>query len=206
MFALWGRKVQDFLPIAKTTMMVEAHWSQLKRVYLLPHNRPRCDFLVYILSVKMLPKCAADFEMLCSGNKVPAWWRHFANEWSRLSATAPINEYKTNRLLWTCSCKGFMNSKVLLCKHLTYELSCPQYRDEIRSRSPPFLQIKRRENCFRAIFAGEDKVSTFSPVLTGHLRPTIGEILISPDPRHITGFFPSHQGADGVESMREKAT
>ena len=99
-----------------------------------------------------------------------------------------------------------MTSKFLLCKHLTYELSFPQYRDVIRSRSPPFLQIKRRENCFRAIFAGEDKVSTFSPVLTGHLRPTIGEILISPDPRHITGFFPSHQGADGVESMRAKAT
>jgi len=42
-------------------MMVESHWSQLKRLYILPYNWPRCDFLIYILDVKVLPKFISDY-------------------------------------------------------------------------------------------------------------------------------------------------
>lgn len=73
-FMFWGRRHNQVIQIARTTMMVEAHWSRLKRVYLLPYNRPKCDFLEYILSVVVLPRFSADFELLCSGIEKPVWW------------------------------------------------------------------------------------------------------------------------------------
>lgn len=57
--------------------------GQLKRLYVLPYNRPHCDFLLYILDVKFVPNFRADYNMLFMGTKRPAWRRHFADEWDK---------------------------------------------------------------------------------------------------------------------------
>jgi len=155
MFRMWGRMHPTKIPIAKTTVMVESHWSQLKQLYILPYNRPRWDFLIYILDVKVLPKFISDYGLLCSGSKKPSWWRHFVVEWNRASTRLQNNTYRTNLSYWTCNCNAFLFSRFMMCKHLTSGASCPEYRDVVRSRHPPFLTIRREPNCYRARIVGE---------------------------------------------------
>jgi len=103
-------------------MMVESHWSQKKRLYILPYNRPRCDFVVYALYVKVIAKFIADYEMLSLGSKKPSWWLHFVNEWRNSSSRALVNVYATNDNMWTYQCDAFLSSRFMICKHLTKEM------------------------------------------------------------------------------------
>lgn len=55
LFVLWGGRNLSFgIPMSKTTMTVEAHWSALKKIFLLGLNRPRSDMLVYIIDKKVV--------------------------------------------------------------------------------------------------------------------------------------------------------
>lgn len=46
---LWGRISKSKIAFSRATMFVESHWSVLKRLYLLPYNRPRVVLVVYVI-------------------------------------------------------------------------------------------------------------------------------------------------------------
>ena len=75
-FQMWERRNENGgIPFARTTMMVESHWSLLKRRYLLFHNRPRVDFVVYIMEKQLLPSFRNELFNLKNGGKKPTWWK-----------------------------------------------------------------------------------------------------------------------------------
>lgn len=82
-FKQWGRHTEQYVSFARTTMFVEGHWSALKRNYLIYHNRPRLDFLLYIIDVKLVPKFSAVFDLIRYGKVVPAWYKALRKEWNK---------------------------------------------------------------------------------------------------------------------------
>lgn len=130
------------MSFCRTTTVVEAHWSVLKRHYLVLHNRPRPDFVIYLIDPILIPKFYNDSQMLLDGSKIPKWWKDFRREWVSLSTREINGSDNTNSSLWCCTCPAFMRSRFLFCKHLIKDRPCPIYRDVIRARFPPFLQFR----------------------------------------------------------------
>ena len=154
-YVMWGRRHPRKIAFSRTTMLVEAHWSTIKRHFLSHFNRPRIDFLLFIIGTRLLPKVRQDFSKLLIGTEKPFWWWEFSRAW-RSASSRPINGiYTTNQSQWICSCPAFQSSKFLICKHLVQNLPCPAYRDLVRNRSPPFLEIKRTSERLVADLAGE---------------------------------------------------
>lgn len=83
-FEYWGRRdIVNGIPFARTTMFVEGHWYVLKRNFLLFHNRPRCDFLLFLLDTRLMLKFEDDYFKVLEGDKRPSWWVAFSKEWRR---------------------------------------------------------------------------------------------------------------------------
>ena len=55
-YSLWAHSCHPQIPFSKTTMMIEAHWKVLKRDYLYRFNRPRLDYVIYIICEHLLPQ------------------------------------------------------------------------------------------------------------------------------------------------------
>lgn len=79
---LWGRRHNSLISLSRTTMIVESHWSILKRLYLIPYNRSSVDFLMYIIEKKMMSKFREEFTLLVEGLKKPSRYQHFAALWN----------------------------------------------------------------------------------------------------------------------------
>ena len=154
-YVLWGRRNSTQIAFTKTTMTIEAHWSVVKRQYLVHNNRPRIDFVLYILEQRLMPKVEADFKLLAQGLKKPKWWGEFTKEWVQASNKALNGSYETNTTTWTCSCPAYMRSRFLICKHLINGASCPAYRSLVRNRRPPFLQVRVDPERYVPDMAGE---------------------------------------------------
>ena len=141
-YVLWGRRHPTAISFTRTTMTIEAHWSLVKRHYLLHHNRPRVDFVLYILENRLIPKVEADYSLLIRGLKKPRWWRDFTKEWMQAKSRPIEGNYSTNAGTWTCSCPAYRRSRFCFCKHLIANMECPAYRELVRNRHPPFLQFR----------------------------------------------------------------
>ncbi|KAK4698903.1 hypothetical protein P7C70_g7366, partial [Phenoliferia sp. Uapishka_3] len=63
-WALWARSASDFLPTLRTTMLVEAHWKQLKHYWLRNTPHPRTDHLIHILITRVKPHFLRKFHNL----------------------------------------------------------------------------------------------------------------------------------------------
>jgi len=144
-FFLWGRRTEGEIALSKTTMKVEAHWSMLKRLYLLPYNRPRVDLLLYVLENQIMPKFTMEYVLLKSGSKKPNWWKSFSAEWRQLQSRTSSGAYVARSGDWLCTCQYFIRSSNFVCKHVIAGKPLPAYRDIIRRRSPPFISIQRIE-------------------------------------------------------------
>ena len=108
LFYTWGRRDQTYIPFARTTMFVEGHWSSLKRNYLIYHNRPRLDFLLYIIDVKMLPRFYGLHDMIRVGKINPSWYKSLLSEWDKKRSRDFIGAvYFTDFKRWTCNCASF---------------------------------------------------------------------------------------------------
>ena len=71
----WGRLNNEReIPMTKTTMTVESHWSVSKRHQHRNYNRPPSDLLVYLIDKKIFPKYEGKLELLLSGRSKPVWW------------------------------------------------------------------------------------------------------------------------------------
>lgn len=157
---LWGRRHNSKIAISRTTMKVEAHWSILKRLYLLPYNRPRLDLLVHIIDSALMRKFVCDYKSLALGVKKPFWWKLFVRSWKLCSASKEHNTYDTCLRMFTCSCLAWQRSQFFLCKHLVGNLACPTYRQVTVNRSPPFVVIDKNSTRVRANIDNEDVIIT----------------------------------------------
>lgn len=162
-FELWGRRSISKIALARTTMLVEGHWSMMKRSLLQCYNRPRVDMLLHIIERSLLPKIRIEFGLIFEGSKKPYWWKSFVAEWKRCLGTLVQHVYKTDFEAWTCTCPAYRRSPFLLCKHLVRNQPCPYFRDVCRYRQPPFMVFCRRENVY---FANIDNEIDTTP--SGH--------------------------------------
>lgn len=158
-WSLWGRRNTKKVAISRTTMKVESHWSVLKRLYLLPFNRPRVDLLIHIIDVTLMRKFWCDYKSLMAGEKKPFWWKMFVKSWKKCAATAINNNYYTCLESHFCSCKSWQRSQYFFCKHLIASKPCPTYRQVRLNRSPPFLIIDINPDRVRANIDDEEVTS-----------------------------------------------
>lgn len=148
----WARSARpDNIPMAKTTMMIEAHWRVLKREFLLPFPRPRLDLLVWVITRQQLLIASAKFELKIKNRRVPLEWEsEFSRSWTALTRAIADerrqdggeNPNAERRYLpslekWTCGCLSFKNSRYMLCKHLV-----KRYNDSVRRTSRLFHPLQ----------------------------------------------------------------
>lgn len=138
---LWGRRHPSKISFSRTTMKVEAHWSLMKRLYLLPYNRPRLDLLVHVIATSLMNKYKHDYGALKSGRKKPYWWKSFVSTWRQCANTAIAGNYITDTHNFICSCPAWLRSQFFICKHLVQGQRCPKYHEVTIKRSQPFIQI-----------------------------------------------------------------
>jgi hypothetical protein len=124
-WALWARSCdQSTIPMASTTMMVESHWSRLKRVYLLHTPRPRLDQAVYVIIQDYCPALLHKWqETLVERLFTLPFETKMVNDWNKFPeaiAERGINPqlYTTDISNWVCSCQPFLKSSYFTCKHL----------------------------------------------------------------------------------------
>ena len=130
-------------------MMIEAHWKVLKHDYLYRFNRPRLDYVIYVICEHLLPQQENRLLQLINGRQHPHWWEEFKREWKKTGqrnvSTNPEERYYTSEALWVCSCPNFLQSRFLLCKHLvTVAGGCSKrliYNEIRRGRERPFISF-----------------------------------------------------------------
>lgn len=173
---IWGPWHSSKIALSRTTMKFDAHWSLLKRLYLLPYNRPRVDLLVYVISTKLLPKYLSNLENVRSGVKNPNWWKQFRREWYICRESISNGVYKTNKIPFTWSCLARVRSQFFLCKHLVNN-SFPQYCELNINRSPPFIKTSNcssSKSLFANIELHESTYNGVNMVEVGHSGQEMG--------------------------------
>ena len=106
-FQLWGRQVPGQIPLSRTTMFVEAHWSKFKCGALVKHNRPRIDLVVYLLATDVLPSIKTHLFLLVNGSIKPNWVVPLNRGWKNANAAILHNVFKTDVKNSTCTCMAF---------------------------------------------------------------------------------------------------
>lgn len=66
---LWGRTHTSKISFYRTTMKMESHWSNIKRLYLLPYNRPCVDLLIHIIATSVMKKYKHDYDAMKAEKK-----------------------------------------------------------------------------------------------------------------------------------------
>ena len=115
-------------------MMSESQWRILKRNFLINSNRPRLDFLVWIIIQKQLVKVHHTFLLkVVYRTERLDWELKFTRGWhtktgrsdpgSNSRGQRPENPnaeqlYRPSLDKWTCGCPSFATSRFMLCKHL----------------------------------------------------------------------------------------
>lgn len=104
---------------------------------------PRCDFLVWIIIVKLAPSYYRKLDRLLTDTgryrMLPCWRKDFKRVWRRLeraAITLPVNPaYKTDVKKGLCTCPSLPTSRFLICKHVVQGVE----------RVPPvfFLEVQR---------------------------------------------------------------
>ncbi|KAJ7850525.1 hypothetical protein B0H14DRAFT_3664816 [Mycena olivaceomarginata] len=138
---LWARSVHEQIPVLKTTMILENHWRRIKHDFLHHFHLPRCDFLAWILVVKLAPSYYRKLNSILtvSGRyrELPAWRQDFKRMWKKLGKK-PITLPSTNRFL--------------LCKHIVQAIKpvpAVFFLEVRRQRTVPFwvhASLKPRED------------------------------------------------------------
>ncbi|KZS92320.1 hypothetical protein SISNIDRAFT_466734 [Sistotremastrum niveocremeum HHB9708] len=148
---LWSRSVHPDIPILKTTMMVESHWRRIKKDFLHHFHKPRIDLLCWILVEKLVPKYDRKLDVIMRPvaryRELAAWRKAFKPEWRRCEKTQIANPddtaYAPNPYKWVCTCRFFVKSRFMTCKHLIQlvEPVPPIFFLEVsRRRTTPFWQ------------------------------------------------------------------
>ncbi|KAG2222715.1 hypothetical protein INT45_011203 [Circinella minor] len=113
----------DRIPMAKTTMLIEAHWKVLKRNHLYHYNRARLNLLVYVIMDRYFPDLRYKFNRdTVIGSHATRWANEFTKEWNRLVGREEKSNanalYEPSTETWTCGSPSFLTSRYLICKYL----------------------------------------------------------------------------------------
>lgn len=144
---LWARSARSTIPLSKTTMKIEAHWSVIKRCYLHRFSSPRLDLMFWTLLDEVIPTQNDRLSQVLNSTISPCWWEAFKKEWNYLGAsderriemrvdknnkgkkkladpqsTDLPGSYFTEVSCWVCSCPAFVVSRFLMCKHLVRQV------------------------------------------------------------------------------------
>jgi hypothetical protein len=118
----WARSsVSEVIPAASTTMMVEAHWSLIKRHHLITSPRARLDRVIYILMEETVPQLLHKWhQALLRRRYVLPFEQDFLASWNKFADVGNIDvePYYVNVEKWLCSCPAYLSSRFLICKHL----------------------------------------------------------------------------------------
>ena len=129
---LWARAAANDLSVLRTTMIVESHWRKIKHDYLHRFNRPRIDLVTWILCTRVIPDSVHWLYVL--SNPSPAqkrlalssWRKDWKRDWDRLEKEAvavssdKLQLHHTDPRRFVCSCKSFLTSRFLVCRHLVH--------------------------------------------------------------------------------------
>ena len=143
---LWARSVNpDFLPVLKTTMIIESHWRRIKHDYLHRFNCPRIDLVSWVLVSRVVPQILERTKAILENDQrigTAPWRKIFKKEWRNLRSqdvdSQSLAKYHTDPTKWTCACESFLTSRFLICKHI---LCC--YED-IQNPVTFFSRIRRQ--------------------------------------------------------------
>ncbi|THV07112.1 hypothetical protein K435DRAFT_825684 [Dendrothele bispora CBS 962.96] len=131
----WYRPVSTIARL-KTTMVMESHWRRIKKDFLHHFHKPRVDFLVWILMVKLAPSYYRRLDLI--QRPVGRGYRNLSS-WRQI--TYPLNpKYKPNVHRWVCTCPYFAKSRFLVCKHLVQmvkEVPVTFFHEVTRNRTSP---------------------------------------------------------------------
>jgi len=169
---LWARSVGEQIPVLKTTMVLESHWRVLKHDFLHKYNRPRIDLVVHCMATELLPTMNQKLQCIISGNQrlYRANWRlEFKQEWlkARQMKIGTESNHFFDGEIWVCSCRKYILSRFLICKHLVQA-------KEAKSRTlPEFFRFCHRirispfwvEQRFGEHFAEINAVKTAAPTM-----------------------------------------
>jgi len=145
------------LPLAQTTMIVEAHWRVLKYDYKYTYNQPRLDQLTQIIG-QLVNDQINLWQRYCNNREFPAWWHTFKRDWLLAKEKHVDDEceyqYHTDVNLWVCSCLAYLKHPYMLCKHLVAKKNrltpgfAPHYLNVMRRHDHPFISFNQ-ENTSR---------------------------------------------------------
>jgi hypothetical protein len=144
---LWARAADPVeIPVVKTSMIAESHWRTLKHDYLHRFNRPRVDLVVWILTSRVLPDAVHRMTAISNGQFriFKARWREaFKKQWRKEACKTvhpdKLKEYHTSPVDWVCSCRSFLHSRFLICKHIVHCFESP---------SPEFFETVSRQTIY----------------------------------------------------------
>jgi hypothetical protein len=162
-WTLWARSAHENIPLAKTNMLIEAHWRVLKHTYLYRFNRPRLDYLVWIVCSRVLPDQLTRFQQIQHGRQAPSWFSDFKKDWTRLTIQ-PISDgakerHYTDLVNWICSCPSFLGSRFLICKHLVQCALEESKAHKLQHIRLVYTNFKRQENYPFLIWDGNKQES-----------------------------------------------
>lgn len=155
-WGLWGQRHLDKVYISGRTRLAEAHWSMLKRLYLLPYKWPRFDLILYVLDVVIMKKNWKEYSDLKLGLKKPLWWQAFVKEWGMCQKKDRDSSYATNGPGFHCTCPTWLASHYFVCNHLVAGRRCPGYNRVTINRSPPFVVVSGESRRLRAAIDNEE--------------------------------------------------
>lgn len=143
---LWARSANpDFLPVLKTTMIIESHWRRIKHDYLHRFSRPRIDLVIWVLISRVLPTALERMNAILSKNHrnaAAAWRKAFKREWNHLQSiqvdSHSLARHYTDPSKWTCACEKFLLSRFLLCEHV---ISC---FEKVSNKIQFFSEVRRQ--------------------------------------------------------------
>jgi hypothetical protein len=132
----------DAMPLARTTMITEAHWRVLKYDYKYKYSKPRLDQLTQILMEQLVPDYELKMDHHSRNREFPSWWKAFKQEWDRAKNKEMLGDmderYHIDVDKWICSCHAYLRSPYLVCKHLVLKSD--------KDLQPTFLETMRRHD------------------------------------------------------------
>ena len=142
--------IADKIPIANTTMMIEAHWKVLKRDHLYRFNQARLDLLIWVIIEKHCTDLLIKFDVNIIQRRAPlSWEREFVRQWNesvdREESSEADQQYQPVISTWICGCPEFTRGTFFLCKHLVRrslhgKIAVRQFFIS-RRNEPPFVQL-----------------------------------------------------------------
>lgn len=140
------KQLENAVILPRTKMMVESHCSMIKRLYLLPHNRPALDLLIFMLVTSVMTKFDHCYEALINGHKKPERWKSFLSTWKACMRTEVRGEYQTDVVNLMSTISAWVKSQFFICKHIINKIKCPQYHQATINKAQPFVQIDSDSN------------------------------------------------------------